>query len=280
MSATLIIGAGWLGRPLALHLLEQGKTVYVSNASDKGVAQSKQLGLNAHQLSFPLASESSYKQLLETLDITTVIGCITPGLRKPKDGKEPDWDSYANKWGQICSGAKAAGVKKVIMVSSTAVYPSNSGSMKETDASYQKALNGSAFSQKSTALLKGEQTLIDCGLDYVIVRCSGLVDEKRHPSRFVAHLKSVSRNAPANMLHRLDAVAITAFASSNLSNQVINASTPHTCSKAEFYKAALERSNSSLSLPEIVDKPDKLIDSHLSQQLGYEYHFQHTLDLL
>lgn len=266
--------------PLALHFLQQGKKVYVSNASLDGVCESKQLGLAAHQLSFPLDSVDDYAQLLKELQITTVIGCITPGLRKPKDGTEPDWDGYARKWQQICAGAKTAGVNKVVMISSTAVYPSRSDAMAEPDANYQIALSDSGFSKKSLALLKGEQQVIDSGLDYVVIRCSGLVDEKRHPSRFVAHLKSVSNQAPANMLHRLDAVGITAFASESLVNQVINASTPNTCSKAEFYQAALDSVDSSLDLPEITDTSDKLIDSALSERLGYSYRFKHTLELV
>ncbi|GAM58504.1 nucleoside diphosphate sugar epimerase [Vibrio ishigakensis] len=260
--------------------LQQGKNVHVSNASAGGISESEQLGLSAHQLSFPLDSIDSYVKLLKELQITTVIGCITPGLRKPKDGTEPDWDSYAHKWQQICSGAKEAGVKKVVMISSTAVYPSRSGAMLESDASYEMALSDSSFSKKSVALLKGEQRVIDSGLDYVVIRCSGLVDEKRHPSRFVAHLKSVSNQAPANMLHRLDAVGITAFASESLANQVINASTPNTCSKAEFYQAALDSVDSSLELPKITEVQDKLIDSSLSERLGYSYRFKHTLELV
>ncbi|WP_261815486.1 NAD(P)H-binding protein [Vibrio gallicus] len=280
MGATLIIGAGWLGRPLALFLSKRSSIVHVTNQSLSGVSSSRDLGLKAHHLSLPVDDIALLSQFLIQHQVTTIVGCITPGFRKTLDLASVDWDSYAHKWQQICQGATQAGVDKLVMISSSAVYPSTEGSMCESDASYLLAMHSQDFSHKSKALLKAEQQVINSGLDYVVIRCSGLVNQQRHPSRFVQRLKSVSRKAPANMLHQQDAIGLISFAIDKLSRQIINASTPNTCSKAEFYQAALNAVQSSVILPEIVDTPDKHIDSQLSQKLGYRYHFQHTLDVL
>ncbi len=277
MTAVLIIGAGWLGRPLAKQLSASNHTVHVTNSSHESTKESLELGLSAHQLQLPLSSTQSLASLIEQSQIEVVIGCITPGFRR---STTPDWDSYANNWQQICEAAKQGGASKVIMISSTAVYPSESKDMKEEDASLELALGNNAFSDKSRALLQAEQRVIDCGMDYAVIRCSGLVDEIRHPSRFATRLRSVSRNAPANMLHRVDAVGVVEFAMNHIKHCIINASTPNTCDKAQFYQAAIQSRDLDITLPEVVDTPDKRIDSSKSVELGYQYHYQHTLDLL
>lgn len=277
MTSVLIIGAGWLGRPLAKQLSASNHTVHVTNSSHTSTEESLELGLSAHPLQLPLPSTQSLASLIEQLQIEVVIGCITPGFRR---SATPDWDSYANNWQQICKAAKQGGATKVIMISSTAVYPSVSKDMKEEDANLALATGSNDFSDKSLALLQAEQRVIDSGMDYVVIRCSGLVDEVRHPSRFATRLRSVSRNAPANMLHRVDAVGVVEFAMNHIKHGILNASTPSTCDKAQFYQAAIQSKQLDISLPEIVDTPDKRIDSSKSVTLGYHYQYQHTLDLL
>ncbi|GAB7220453.1 NAD-dependent epimerase/dehydratase family protein [Vibrio comitans] len=277
MTAVLIIGAGWLGRPLAKQLSASHHTVHVTNSSHESTKQSVELGLTAHQLQLPLPSTQSLASLIKQSQIDVVIGCITPGFRR---STTPDWDSYAKNWQQICEAAKQGGASKVIMISSTAAYSSRSKAMREEDANLELAVGNNEFSDKSRALLQAEQRVIDCGMDYVVIRCSGLVDEIRHPSRFATRLRSVSRNAPANMLHRVDAVGVVEFAVNHIKQDIINASTPNTCDKAQFYQAAIESRDLDITLPEIVDTPDKRIDSSKSVELGYQYHYQHTLDLL
>jgi nucleoside-diphosphate-sugar epimerase len=171
------------------------------------------------------------------------------------------------------------------MISSTAVYPSLMGDKYERDASLALAESSADFDNKSVAILNAEEQLKQHPFQYVILRCSGLVDAQRHPSRFVSHLKSISRLAPANMLHKSDAIGVIQFAIERLGNEIINVSTPNTVSKAEFYQQALIKTHPHLNsvehlLPLITDTPDKRINSKKSERLGYRYHYQNTLDLL
>ncbi|CAM2884548.1 NAD-dependent epimerase/dehydratase family protein [Vibrio rarus] len=281
MASILIVGAGWLGRPLAKQLSTLGHQVSVTNSQQNSVLLSQQYGLQSSLIQLPLTHSTTFSALINSLNIDIVIGCITPGFRRQQT---PDWDSYANNWQQICDGAARGGAKKIIMVSSTAVYPSIAKEMVEQDAHFNLAREDVHFSQKSIALLKAEQVVMDCGINFAIIRCSGLVDDKRHPSRFVSRLKSISTQAPANMLHKRDAIGFITLALDAVNHQVVNVSTPNTCDKATFYTAALKESKvtpaSSVALPTIVHTPDKKIDSSLSQQLGYQYLYQHSLDLL
>ncbi|MFA0521664.1 SDR family NAD(P)-dependent oxidoreductase, partial [Vibrio sp. 10N.222.55.E8] len=85
--------------------------------------------------------------------------------------------------------------------------------------------------------------VMDSGLDFTILRFSGLIGPNRHPSRFASKLKQVSSQAPANMLHLDDAIGSVNFAIEQLHNEVVNVTTPNTVSKAEFYAAALKSVN-------------------------------------
>ena len=135
------------------------------------------------------------------------------------------------------------------MVSSTGVYPEVAKTMTEDDASLSIASHNKDFTLKSKVMLQAEQHVIDSGIKYAIVRCSGLVGPDRHPSRFVGKMKQVSSSAPANMLHLTDAIGVVSFMSTLTSNAIVNATTPNTVSKAEFYQAALDSVQSKHSLP-------------------------------
>ncbi|MFA0071709.1 SDR family NAD(P)-dependent oxidoreductase, partial [Vibrio breoganii] len=136
------------------------------------------------------------------------------------------------------------------------------------------------FSDNARVMLQAEQYIIDSGIDYTILRFSGLIGPSRHPSRFASKLKQVSTQAPANMLHLDDAIGAIEFAISQLHNEIVNVTTPNTVSKAEFYAAALKSANSSEPLPLVVDTPDKLISSKKILDLGYSFKFESTLDAL
>ncbi|MZI95190.1 NAD(P)H-binding protein [Vibrio sp. CAIM 722] len=272
MSRVVIIGAGWLGQPLAQSLLKQQMKVSVTKTQMAGVEMLAKQGIPSFLCN--LTTPDALTEQLFQRQCDTVIGCFPPGFRRGNG------DEYAHYWGNLVTHAHAAGVKKIIMISSTSVYPNLGQIMHEEDASYSLALNNDTFTDNARILLKAEQCVIDSGLDYVIIRCSGLFGADRHPARFATRLKSVSSEAPANMLHQKDAIGITEFSLRHLSRQVINATTPNTVSKAQFYQAALDIIGSKEPLPPINDLPDKQIVSDKLIRLGYSFHYTNTLEAL
>ncbi|MCG9684255.1 NAD(P)H-binding protein [Vibrio sp. Isolate23] len=273
MKTILIIGGGWLGKPLAHYLETIGHKVFVSRTTDNGVRE-----LESQQLSgvtINLQSEST--SLVKTIEKThaeIVIGCFPPGFRKGNGTQ------YAAQWLSLVQACQVARVTKIVMVSSTTVYPNLAQALDEEYASLSNALNSDVFTDNARVMLQAEQHVIDSGLEYGIVRCSGLVGPNRHPSRFVNKLKQVSDLAPANMLHLTDAIGATSFLALNCKNVVANATTPNTVSKAEFYQAALDSIQSDASLPPIVQRADKRILAERLISLGYRFHYQHTLELV
>lgn len=273
MKTVTVIGGGWLGRPLAHYLDTIGHKVYVSKTTDQGVSDLSEEQLNAFR--FNLDDDSStLKAAIERQAPDIVIGCFPPGFRSGGGQR------YAKHWQTLLKICQSAKVRKVVMVSSTSVYPDIATDMREEDASLALAEQHEAFSEKATIMLQAEQYLKDSGLKYGIVRCSGLTGPNRHASRFAARLKQVSDQAPANMLHLADAIGAVSFVAHLETSVVVNATTPNTVSKAEFYQAALASVNSQDVLPKVVHTPDKRILADTLVSLGYRFHHQHTLEIV
>ncbi|OBT26437.1 NAD(P)-dependent oxidoreductase [Vibrio tasmaniensis] len=282
MASIFIVGAGWVGAPLSEHLVKHDNQVVVTKTTQEGADAIGNERIPCEVFSFDaIQPERSIGQLYSLLlenNIEIVIGSFPPGFRKGA-GVE-----YADYWQQLTSACQKANVKKLIMVSSTTVYPTKRGVLYEQDASLTLSTSeneqASAFSDNARVMLKAEQLVMDSGIDYTILRFSGLIGPSRHPSRFASKLKQVSSQAPANMLHLDDAIGAVDFAINQLHNEIVNVTTPNTVSKAEFYAAALKSTNSSEPLPPIVDTPDKLISSKKILGLGYSFKFDSTLDAL
>ncbi|EKO3429182.1 NAD(P)H-binding protein [Vibrio fluvialis] len=272
MKHIAIIGAGWLGLPLAKHLQSLGYQVSASRTSQQGVDELKQHDIDSFICD--LSQSDHFADTLASLHCDTVVGSFPPGFRRGQGAE------YATQWQQLVNAAKAAHCKKVVMVSSTTVYPDRAETMDETKATLALALSQPDFSANAKVMLQAEQSVIDSGLEYAIVRCSGLIGPSRHPARFAARLKQVSTLAPANMLHQADAVGAVAFAVEHFDHDVVNATTPHTVSKAEFYQAALQAVSSDEALPPVVEIADKLIVSDKLAKAGYQFHYSHTLEAL
>ncbi|MDP2590680.1 NAD(P)H-binding protein [Vibrio splendidus] len=282
MASIFIVGAGWVGAPLSKHLEKHGNQVVVTKTTRAGADAIGNKRIPCEVFSFDSSEPEHtigqlYSLLLES-NAEIVIGSFPPGFRKGA-GQE-----YAEYWQQLTKACQKANVKKLIMVSSTTVYPTKPGILYEQDASLSISTSSdeqaNSFSDNARVMLQAEQCIIDSGIDYTILRFSGLIGPSRHPSRFASKLKQVSTQAPANMLHLDDAIGAVNFAINQLHNEVVNVTTPNTVSKAEFYAAALKSANSSEPLPLVVDTPDKLISSKKILDLGYSFKFDSTLDAL
>lgn len=273
MKTITVVGGGWLGKPLSQYLTSIGYQVFTSKTTPEGAAELEQQGLNSFVCDLNLGHEQ-LKDQLNTAPSEIVIGCFPPGFRRGAG------DNYVSQWQNLIQAAKQSAAQRIVMVSSTTVYPNTATEMVEEDASLALAQSHSLFSDNAITMLKAEQALIDSGLSYAIVRCSGLVGPDRHPSRFAARLKQVSEQAPANMLELKDAIGAVSYMALATHNTVVNATTPNTVSKAQFYQAALDSVGSSDPLPPVVQQPDKRIMADKIIALGYRFHFDHTLELV
>lgn len=263
MTVLTIIGAGWLGSPLATYLNNK-YTLYASRTTATNVDELVKQNINGFIFDFTESSQSLVT-LLEQQKADIVVGCFPPGFRKGS-GNE-----YADYWKHLTEACKQAHVKKILMVSSTAVYPNRAEVMTEESASLLLTQEDTQFSDKSKILLQAEEYVKQSGVNYCILRMSGLAGPERHPARFIEKMKQISLLAPANIVHLVDAVKSIEFAIENINNEIINVTTPYTVSKAAFYKYALAQSPYSFELPEIVSVEDKCIISDKLQNMGFQF---------
>lgn len=142
MKHIAIIGAGWLGLPLAKHLQSLGYQVSASRTSQQGVDELKQHDINGFICD--LSQSDHFADTLASLHCDTVVGSFPPGFRRGQGAE------YATQWQQLVNTAKAAHCKKVVMVSSTTVYPDRAETMDETKATLALALSARFLSQRKS----------------------------------------------------------------------------------------------------------------------------------
>ncbi|MGX9418352.1 NAD(P)H-binding protein [Vibrio sp. WJH972] len=272
MSVITVIGAGWLGLPLAKQLAIN-HTVYASKTNALGLTCFDQTDIHGFVTDVSLTTCDLLSQLNQQRS-NIVIGCFPPGLRKGLG------EQYSQNWHTVVDACKQASIDKLIMISTTGVYPDLANEMVETDATLSLAQTNLEFSLKSRMLLEAEELVEQSNLNTVIIRCGGLFGPNRHPSRFVRHLKKVSQKAPANMLHLSDAINIIEFSIEQINNEVINAVSPQKPSKAEFYKAASKQMGIELSFPPIVDIEDKRICVDKLLRYGFKFNYLSPIDAI
>ncbi len=273
----LIIGAGWLGLPLALQLEQSGYTVAVTKTSQSSLKPILTYPVKGYVCKLATNDNqdlisSAIENILLDFQPDIVIGSFPPGFRSGNGG------IYAMQWQTLTRAVQNSNASKLVMISSSTVYPSVANVMTEDKANLALASTDSSFSDKARIMLQAEQYVIDSGLNYCIIRCSGLFGPDRHPARFATKLKQVSRLAPANMLHLSDAVGVAQFALEELNREVINATTPHTVNKEQFYRAAIADAKLDCSFPPVIEQTDKSISSEKLVQRGYTFHLQSVLD--
>src|SRR5699024_3753113 len=94
-------------------------------------------------------------------------------------------------------------IENIIFISSTSVYPPQSGIVAEVDAVADKAA-----SETGNALLKAENMLLEqSSFETLVLRFGGLYGYDRHPIHYLAGGTNLENgNAPVNLIHRDDGI--------------------------------------------------------------------------
>ncbi len=224
-----ILGCGWSGLPLASQLVRQGYTV---KGSTTRVAKLTEL---AFEGILPFVLTTGLKLEGQRIDDFFHTDMLVVTVPPPKMAGIPDFHLHAHR--AIARMAELKEIKRVILFSSTSVYPDQGGLVTEDDA--QRILSP----HSGVAMLDIENCYTQTdGFETIILRFGGLTGPGRHPGRFVSGKELIKNSENAvNMTHLDDIIGACCFIIANQSiSGAFNVCSPVNISRGEFYSKAIQ----------------------------------------
>jgi nucleoside-diphosphate-sugar epimerase len=263
-STIAVLGCGWLGLPLAKHLLAQGHRVLGTTTSAEQLPALAAAGIEAELLQLgPEFTASDELRLTSLLSQATSLVLNVPPRAAVAGG-------YPQLLRPVHRAVAAARLQSVLFVSTTGVYPDEPRLMRETDAISTRDAASDVLRTEGHFVPRYGQW------QSTVVRLGGLIGPERAPGRFLAGRRNLPQgDAPTNLLHLTDAVGVL----STILGQGIWGHTLNVCAQShpvrrDFYPAAAAY----LGLEPPVFLPggssSKTIDSSRLRAL-VPYQFQH-----
>ncbi len=240
-----ILGCGWLGFSLAIYLKNKGYLVKGSTTSTAKLTSLNQQGIQPFLVDISNPNDT----LQEFLSSEVLIIAIT--------------SKSISDFEQLIKNIELSEVQKVMLISSTSVYPFTNGKVTEE------------ISTSNTPLAEIEQLFrSNTNFKSTIIRFGGLFGYDRKPGNFVKNKIVEHPEGYINLIHRDDCIEIIEqIISKNLWNELFNACADHHPKRREFYSRASEI----IGLPQPVFNEQsknfyKIIESQkLISALNYEF---------
>jgi nucleoside-diphosphate-sugar epimerase len=250
-----ILGCGWLGLPLAEHLINEGCRVKGSTTSAEKVIHLREKGIDACLID--LSQDINFAPSF--LDSALLIVTVPPRSRTQQPGV------YLSQMKALAGLiAQHTQIKQLVYTSSTSVYPDQSGWVKE-----EAVCLPSDAGQKELVEVENLFLAIP-NIAVTILRLGGLTGGSRLLVLHFAGRKELSGgNYPVNLLHLKDAISIIQFVVEKNLTGVFNACSPEHPCKKDFYVNLAERFQ--MPLPEFKhdQQEGKAIDVSKLEKEGY-----------
>jgi nucleoside-diphosphate-sugar epimerase len=257
-----ILGCGWLGLPLGERLKNIGYQVKGSTTSEEKLSLIEDKGIRPFLIQVEPEINADFDPVFFESDM--LILNIPPSRQKPDIE-----DYYPAQVKEVLRLAGKSGLRKILFVSSTSVYPNLNREVQEENA-------GGKLSDAGKALLKTEKILrSEDRFKVTILRFCGLYDARRNPGRFLAGRKLQSNGQDGvNLIHLDDCInIIQKIMEDDVWNEIFNACGDEHPGKEKFYTMAAQKLG--LQPPVFNNKaaPDfKLINSEkLKSRLNYSF---------
>lgn len=225
-----ILGCGWLGLPLAVHLNRKGHVIKGSTTSPQKIRLLSQQQIEPYliNLSPELAKADEVQSFWK---VNTLILNIPPGR-----SRDNAVEYHSRQVQSVIKQVTPSTITHVIFISSTSVYPPKPGTVTENDA-----IAGQAARASGNVLLKAEKMLRNAkDFDTTILRFGGLYSGDRHPAKYMAGRNNLGKaNAPVNLIHRDDCIAIISkIIEENITGEIFNAVCDGHPTRKEYYTDA------------------------------------------
>lgn len=252
MKNVSILGCGWLGKALAIDLLEKDYSVKGSTTTPTKLDALCESGISSFLIHIENLESSSDFFASDVL----VIAITSKNIDAFRD---------------LIQVVEESTIQKVIFISSTSVYPNLNRVITEND-------------QLVDAPLVDIELVIQSSpsFDWNIVRFAGLLGYERHPSNWFRNKLIPQPNGFVNMIHRDDCIAIIEKLISNeYPNEVFNACSNHHPTRRSFYTyAKLSKAMTPPTFIEDREESWKIISSDkLQHQLQYTFKYDDLLSI-
>jgi len=263
-----ILGCGWLGLPLGKHLRNRRFSVKGSVTSPEKFGLLRTSGIVPYRISLNDAGmEIDDPSFFET---DVLIISIPP---RRIDGIER---IFPTQIAQLIPIILKSGIRKVIFISSTSVYPENFKTATENDVITPDKESGKACLAAENLL----NHLTD--FETTILRFGGLIGADRNPARFLLKSDRAVANIPVNLIHQDDCIGIiAAILEKDLWGETLNACCPEHPLKKDFYGKAAQISGMPEPLISNQTEAYKIVDSSkLKRLLKYKFKYSSPMDYL
>lgn len=260
MKSIGILGAGWLGKPLAFYLQNQGYQIKTSVTSTDKM---KQLKTELQDVFCIAISEEALVGNVEDFlkDLEVLILAIPPKSQESLMQK---------KIKTLYTHLKNHPHLKIIFISSTSVFLDQ-----HPFATYDEESLPNAETINGLDLIATENFIKTQQNPWVILRFGGLIGADRHPVKYLI-TKTNNQNpaAPVNLIQQTDCILlIEEIIKQEEFNQVFHGVNPHHVSRKEYYtQKAIELG---LSIPlflEETQQTGKIIRTDITvKRLNFQY---------
>lgn len=264
-----ILGCGWLGRPLAQHLVERGVFVRGSTTTPEKMDALWQDGIEPYLLTLDPGLSGD--------DVASFFASPILVLNVPPSQAGDDRSQHLHQIDAVRSAAAEGTVEWILFASSTGVYPNVERRLTEADQppGEPDALPGSRRSTGRVVLEAEARLMDDPSFNTTVVRFGGLYGEDQHPGRFLAGRTGVSRpEAPVNLIHRDDCVALLAtLIEQDCRDEVFNAcADAHPTRRAVYTRAAEVLGLEPPTFDDSDPTTGKIVDNQkVKDRCGYEF---------
>ena len=269
MKSVAIVGLGWLGLPLALHLKELGWCVKGSKQSPDDAQKLHQLGIETYPFSLSDEMKRLPDHIRPLFNVDALIITLPPSRFSSQQ--------YCEYLAFLTNQAKKQGVQHLIFTSSTSVFPNISGQFDESSQL-------SAETEMGKTLIQAEQCLFQSGISHCdILRLAGLIGKQRHPVKFLAGKHNLKGYSPVNLVHLEDCIqAITALLMNPNGLRTYHLCAPIHPTRAEYYTKAAVFYDLSIPQFECSDSDPKriIMADKICRDLGFAYRYPNPDDML
>jgi len=264
-----ILGCGWLGLPLARHLVRIGFSVKGSSTTPE------KLDLLEKSNIAPFFLTAAPQLTGEDADLFFQSKILFLNIPFRRNLENPRY--YKQQIDSVISYVESSPVEFVIFASSTSVYPS----------SLKDAVEGVPVvpdNPRSTVLRDTEQALFGAsGFQTTVVRFAGLYGGERQIGRMLAGRKGLAEaKAPVNLIHLEDCVGIvTQIIQKDIRGEIFNGCSDGHPAREDLYARATLHYG--LESPQFVDQSQtrfKVVSNiKLKERLNYTFTHPDPMDL-